>query len=191
MVFIAWTKVKIHFLRICFLFLDAADLTISFTWRFLYDIMRDYKGMEIEEKFDFSRTKLSEITHCLTTKVVFLLITISRLILNGIPQKFLHNIHTIRKKYWYNFCVHISLGFAAILFFQSSFDSHISASVAWNRSKIYMEYTHSKKWHWYNFCNFTSLGALQLRFFENSSDSHISAYSEWNWANIFTKDTSY
>ena len=30
---------------------------------------------------------------------------------------FLHKIHTIRKKHWYNFCVHTFLGGAAILFF--------------------------------------------------------------------------
>ena len=64
MIFIAWTIVKIYFLRICFLFSDAADFTISFTRRALYDMMRDCKGMKIDEKFDFLRTKLIEITHC-------------------------------------------------------------------------------------------------------------------------------
>ena len=34
----------------------------------MYDIMRDCKGMKIEEKFDFLGTKLTEITHCLDKK---------------------------------------------------------------------------------------------------------------------------
>ena len=50
-----------------------------------------------------------------------LLIVISQLVVSGIAQKILHKIHAIRKKHWCNFCVHTSLGGAAILFFPKFF----------------------------------------------------------------------
>ena len=73
-----------------------------------------------------------------------LLIIISQLLLNGIAQNFRWNICTTRDDIDIISVVLPHQGALQFYFFKNSFDSHISASVAWNCSKFFVEYTHSQ-----------------------------------------------
>ena len=95
-----------------------------------------------------------------------ILIVISQNIVIGIAHKFLQKIYSIKKKHWYNQCVHTLLEGAAILFFQNSFDIVISRLIVIGIAQKLLQKIYSNRIkHWYNQCVHTLLEGAAILFF--------------------------
>ena len=101
--------------------------------------------------------KLLNRWRCSHTFSRILSISLSRFLLNENAQNIMHNIYVIRNNndaIW----VYIAVKKALILSLSpNSSDSPISDSIAWNPTKLCIQYTYFKRWHWYKFwehCNY-------------------------------------
>ena len=95
-----------------------------------------------------------------------LLTVISRLVVNGIAQNFLHKVHIIRRTLVQFVCTYLTRGRCNFVFFQNYSDSNVSACIKWNNTKFLHNIHANRKKHWYNLCVRTFLGGVAILFFQ-------------------------
>ena len=93
---------------------------------------------------------------CAFSKI--LLIVTFRLVVNGFAQNFYTRYILLEETVVLFACIYLARRRCHSVF------QKFSASVPWNRTKFYLEYTYSKRWHWCNFCDYTLLGCAKNMF---------------------------